>query len=200
MVRVRAPLIYIFVISLSLLLLSLPAFAQPFGVYGPEGNVEDWVVIESSYATIFVDKDIRIKDVTERIDVSFARYDPIEKQLFLDKGTSPEEKLATKIDIIIRKAKKILDMHPHDFHVKIRVYGSGDEMWDIYEYIFKERREYKAFYIHGFDTVYIPVEYVTESILAHELAHSIIDTYFKTLPPEKIRELLACYVDVHLKD
>jgi len=197
MARIRTS----FYIAFIALILFIPeASAQPFGPYGPEGEAEDWVVIESNYATIFIDKDVKVKKVSDRIDVSFARYDPIERELFLDKGVTEEEKLANKIDIIVRKAKKILDMHPRDFHVRIRVYESEEALWELYEDIFKEKKEHMAFYIHRFETVYIPIKNVSESVLAHEIGHAIIDTYFRMLPPEKIRELLACYVDVHLKD
>lgn len=165
-----------------------------------EEPASDWVEVKSSYATIHIDKDVSVRGVSKRIDVGFAKYDPVERKLFLDKGISDEDELANKIDIIVRKAKKILDMHPQNFHVNIRVYKNEKELWDAYETIFKERVEHRAFYIHKFKTVYIPLENVHESVLAHEIGHSIIDNYFAILPPQKIRELLACYVDVHLKD
>ncbi len=192
--------LFIFITSVFLAVNVSTASAQTAGRYGPEGDVEDWTVIESNFATIFVDKDLSVKRVSGRIDVGFARYDPIEKQLFLDKGQTDEDKLANKIDIIIRKVKKILDMYPEGYHIRIRVYEDEEHLWEVYEDIFKERKEYKAFYIHRYETVYIPIENVSENILAHELGHSVIDTYFRILPPEKIRELLACYCDVHLKD
>ena len=182
------------------LILSPSVFSEEFGLRGPEGSIEDWTIVESSYATIFVNRDIDLRSVTRRIDVNFARYDPIEKKFFFDKGISDTERLANKIDIIARKAKKILDMHPHGFHVNIRIYESDKELWDVYKDIFKERKKYKAFYIHKFRMVYISLPNVSESVLAHEIGHSIIDDYFAILPPHKIRELLASYVDVHLKD
>lgn len=196
MAKGRTALLYIIFSTLFLVLFTPCAFSQE----GPGGGVEDWAVVESSYATIFVDTDVDLGNLVKRIDVSFARYDPIEKRLFLDRGISDSERLANKIDIIVRKARKILDMHPQGFHVNIRVYETEEDMWNIYENIFKERKEYMAFYIHKFQTVYIPSDNVSESVLAHEIGHSIIDSYFGILPPEKIRELLACYVDVHLKD
>ena len=91
-------------------------------------------------------------------------------------------------------------MYPQNFHVNIIVYRKRDELWNAYEEIFKERKDYIAFYIHKFRTVYISLYDVSESVLAHEIGHAIIDNYFGILPPPKIRELLACYVDVHLKD
>ena len=182
------------------LTLPLSLFAQGFGSQGPEGEIGDWTIVESSYATIFVDKDIDIRDVSRKIDVDFARYDPIEKELFYDKGISDAERLANKIDIIVRKDKKTLDMHPQGFHINLRIYENNGELWNLYEDIFRERKEHKAFYIHKFRTVYISLSNVSESVLAHEIGHAIIDNYFAILPPQKVRELLACYCDVHLKD
>lgn len=189
------------IIFLALFLVLSPcAFSQEFGPRGPEGDIEDWAVVESSYATIFVDEDIDLRRVVRQIDVSFARYDPLERELFLDKGVTDVERLANKIDIIVRKDKKTLDMHPQGFHVNIRIYESNKDMWDIYEEIFKEKKDYKAFYIHKFRTIYISLPNVSGSVLAHEIGHAIVDNYFAVLPPHKIRELLACYCDVHLKD
>ena len=37
-------------------------------------------------------------------------------------------------------------------------------------------------------------------VLAHELAHVVVDLYFGVPPPQKIHELLAQFVETHLKD
>ena len=200
MARSRPPLLFIIFLTLLFVLVSPCAFSQETAPQGTEEDVEEWVVIESSYATIYVNKEVDVRSVSRRLDVSFAVYDPVEKELFLDRGVSDAERLANKIDIITRKAKKILDMHPPGFHVELRIYKSEKDLWYAYEGIFGERKKYKAFYIHKFGTVYISLNNVSESVLAHEIGHSIIDNYFAILPPMKIRELLACYVDVHLKD
>lgn len=151
-------------------------------------------------ATIFVDKDIDLRKLVRRIDVGFAKYDPIEKKLFYNKGISDKEKLANRIDIIVRKNKKTLEMHPHAFHINIRVYENDKDLRNAYEDIFRERKDHKAFYIHKFRTIYISLTNVSGAVLAHEIGHAIVDNYFAILPPHKIRELLACYCDVHLKD
>lgn len=199
---VRTKILPLLIISLEIFLILFSPYAssQELTPYGPEGDIEDWTIVESSYATIFVDRDVDLGSVVRRIDINFARYDPVEGKLFFDKGISDEERLANKIDIIVRKAKRILDMYPQAFHINIRVYESDGELWDIYEKIFGERKEYKAFYVHKFRTIYISLPNISEFILAHEIGHSIIDNYFIVLPPSKIRELLACYVDMHLKD
>jgi hypothetical protein len=196
----KTSLLSLIFFALFLTLFSPYAFSEGLSPNGPEGNIENWTVVESSYATIFVKRAMDLGSIVRRIDVSFARYDPIEEQFFFNKGISDEERLANEIDVIVRKAKKILDMYPQEFHINIRIYESDEELWDIYEGIFNERQEHKAFYIHKFRTIYISLPNISESVLAHEIGHSIIDSYFTVLPPDKIRELLSCYVDVHLKD
>ncbi|MBN1871030.1 MAG: hypothetical protein JW800_00495 [Candidatus Omnitrophica bacterium] len=179
---------------------SLPLYAADLPEDGTGENMADWLVVESTFSTIYIDKNMTAGSVSARIDTSFARFDPIENRLFLDRGISEEQILANKIDIIARKAMKVLDMKPEDFHVNIKVYENEIELWAAYERIFREQEGHKAFYIHKYRTVYISYENLGESVLAHEIGHAVIDSYFKILPPEKIRELLACYVDVHLKD
>lgn len=198
MVRSR---ILLFIIFLALFTLLSPcAFSQEFYTKALGENIADWTVIKSSYADIYVHRDIDLKSVVKKINVNFVRYDPVESKIFLDKDISDDTRLASKIDIIIKKAKEILDMYPQNFCINVIIYGDRNEMWNVYEEIFKERKDYIAFYIHKFRTIYISLNDVSESILAHEIGHAIIDSYFGILPPPKIRELLASYVDVHLKD
>ena len=40
---------------------------------------------------------------------------------------------------------------------------------------------------------------ISDSVMAHEMAHAVIDNYFNVIPPEKTAELLATYVDSHLE-
>ncbi|MEA3306146.1 MAG: hypothetical protein U9R52_04965 [Candidatus Omnitrophota bacterium] len=191
----------IFIISAAFFLVSpVCAFSQQVNSARVEKNRENYIVIKSSYAVIRADKEVDLKKAVKKVNVNFARYDPVESKIFLDKGVSAAARFANKVDIIVRKAKKILDMHPHGFQVNIRLYKNHRKLRNAYEEIFKERKDYIAFYIHKFRTVYISMEHISESVLAHEIGHAIIDSYFGILPPHKIRELLACYVDVHLKD
>ena len=43
-------------------------------------------------------------------------------------------------------------------------------------------------------------EDVHEGMLAHEIAHSIIDHYLLVRPPRATAEILSRYVDAHLND
>ena len=57
-----------------------------------------------------------------------------------------------------------------------------------------------AFYSHKTKTIHVDVSSITDGVLAHEMAHGVINFYFKTPPPAKMQKILAQYVDLHLWD
>jgi len=52
-----------------------------------------------------------------------------------------------------------------------------------YKKIYRKKTRLRAWYIFEYNTVYLNVRDLHEGILAHELAHSIIDNYLSTRPP-----------------
>lgn len=114
---------------------------------------------------------------------------------------SPEDKVRYQISALFRRAEEILDMQPPNMHLNIKIFHSRSELNDEYFRIFNSREgEYKSFYIHKYDTIYTSEEDISDSVIAHEMGHAIVDHYFAVIPPEKVRELLASYVDLHLAD
>lgn len=160
----------------------------------------DWQVIEGSFVTIYIDPDIDPRGAARMLDVDFARQDPVERDLFLNKGISDTERLLNKTEIIFRRARKVLNMFPANLHVTVKIYADRKELQRRYHDIFAEWEDYKSFYIFKYNTVYISGKTLDSHILAHEFGHAISDHYFIVQPPPKIKELLAGYVDLHLED
>lgn len=199
--RNRPFFLLLYIIFFMILAGATPLFAEEAGAK-PSGEAAEkaWTVITSSYATIYVQSGVDLTSAVKKIDVDFAKYDPVEKEIFLEKGISDTEKVANKIDILVRKTRRVLDMYPAAFKINIKIYNNQEELNGNYKEIFEEDANYKAFYVHKFKTIYTSANNLSESVLAHEIGHSVIDSYFTVLPPPKIRELLACYVDLHLRD
>ncbi len=61
-------------------------------------------------------------------------------------------------------------------------------------------QRYKSFYIHGYATIYTSMQDISDSVISHEMAHAVMDNYFKVMPPERAAEFLATYVDSHLEE
>lgn len=160
---------------------------------------EDRGMFSTKFCTVFYEKDVDLKKVNRRINLGFSNfYSPRHFKERLDIST--EDILSGKIDAIFNRAEEILDMFPPKIHVAINIYKSQDELNKVYEEFFNEPKAEVSFYIYKTNTIYTVESGITENILAHEMAHCIIDHYFVILPPRKIQEMLAAYVDIHLKD
>lgn len=160
---------------------------------------EEKGAFSSNFCTIFYGKEVDLKKVNRRLNPGFANfYSP--RNYKESPGVSIEDTLSDKFDAIFNKAQDILDMYPAKIHVAINIYKNQEELNRAYEEFFNEPNKAISFYIYKTNTIYTIESQLTENILAHEMAHCIIDHYFVILPPKKIQEMLAVYVDVHLKD
>jgi len=156
-------------------------------------------IFSSRFCTVFYEDEVNLKTVNRRINLSFSNfYSPRNYKQKPD--MSIEDILAGKMDAIFNRAEEILDMYPAKIHVAINIYKNQEDLNRIYEEFFNEPNTAVSFYIYKTNTIYTIESQLNENILAHEIAHCIIDHYFVILPPRKIQEMLAVYVDVHLKD
>lgn len=120
---------------------------------------------------------------------------------FTSKGLDDRLSLVKpRVDKIMEKVQAALDMHPSDMRILIVLYPD-------YKTLEKKFREFTvtgntplAFYANRTKTIYVDVKSITDGVLAHEMAHGVINFYFNTPPPAKMQEILAQYVDLHLWD
>lgn len=192
-------------ISFALILLFVISSFQFHGVALAEdaGELPDkeWGIIESKYCTILYHPDVDIEKINNKIKIRF--YDIfLDRDRYSSKNSSVEEQLAKKIDRIFQKVEKILDMFPRKMHPTLKIYRNQDQLDDAYAKTFgganTERRI--SYYVHKYTTIYTTQQVVSQGLLAHEMGHAVTSHYFLILPPEKIKELLVQYVEMHLED
>jgi len=107
-------------------------------------------------------------------------------------------KLKKKIDALFERVRAILDMKKYVRKVRIDLYPGKKQLHAAYQELFKRENTHRAWYSFKLHTIYIQVNDINEGILAHEMAHAIIDHFFKTRPPSATAEILARFVDAHL--
>lgn len=142
---------------------------------------------ETKYATIHYSTDSDLNTFTRNISGGFTLFGG-------SKGNSPKN----RIDKIVERVCELLDMHPPDLQFKIYSYSTFKELELEYRSITFSGMSPTAFYNHKTRTIYISVQDITDGILAHEIAHAVINLYFGVPPPRKMQEVLAQYVDKHL--
>jgi hypothetical protein len=131
-------------------------------------------VFKTRYAAVHYEQDRDVEDFIWRIGgerISFPRDSDL---------------AAGRVDRVVERVQTILDMHPKNFKVNIyllRGFLEGDR---------------PAFYDNNSRSIRISVDYSTDGVLAHELAHAVISLYFPAPPPSKVQEILTQYVDKYL--
>lgn len=109
------------------------------------------------------------------------------------------ETVSRKVDAIYERVQEILDMRGEIPKVTLRLYPNKEALGRVYQgFTGSPTLRVRAWYIYERNTIYLNVEDVHEGMLAHEIAHAIIDHYLMVRPPRATAEILARYVDEHL--
>lgn len=158
-----------------------------------------WKQLETKHTVIQYENFEDLKDFDSSIDYSPDGFSF--RNLFsVGNPDDPAGSLARKLDALYEKVQQILDMRGTLKKVRINIYPDRERLRQAYSTITGEACRLRAWYIFEVNTIYVNKDDVDEGIIAHEMAHSIIDHYFSVRPPEATAEILATYVDQHLSD
>ncbi|OGX27452.1 MAG: hypothetical protein A3F87_03900 [Omnitrophica WOR_2 bacterium RIFCSPLOWO2_12_FULL_51_24] len=161
-----------------------------------DGN--DWLSVNSLYCTIFFKDSVDLAMVNKKIDTYKIDYGLTEKPPRAGDETGDE--IAYKFDLIFFKVQEILDMRPKDLRLNVRIYKGQDDLNRVYVGIFDQDNKFIAYYVFKINTLFASEEKISANVLAHEIAHCVIDHYFSVIPPTKVAEMIAQYADVHIRD
>lgn len=158
---------------------------------------EDQSVIKSRYFLIYCDKSVDLEFVSRKLN---ERGLLVSGTYGSDPGSGPSQKLAYTLDGLLRRAKEVLGMFSNIPDLSVRIFKNKEELDGEYFRIFGTRESYKSFYVHAYRTIYASENSISDSVIVHEMAHAVIDNYFSVVPPTKVAEVLASYVDLHLEE
>lgn len=158
---------------------------------------QEWTRIDGEICVIEYEQGVDLAQLERKLDLTFVDVTGFRRDLI---GLSIPQRLIEKVEVVALKVKQILDMYPAGYEVQLKVFKDRRALQDYYADIFGQRKKIISFYVYKHNTIYTSQRDISEHVLAHELAHSIIDHYFVILPPENIAEMLAIHVDTRLKD
>ncbi|MEW6101568.1 MAG: hypothetical protein AB1481_04665 [Candidatus Omnitrophota bacterium] len=201
----KAILKYSFLLIISyFVFVSLALTLEQLGVLSLERQQDNggkreiaWQEHRSGYLNIYFEPDADLKAIHKRLH----------RRLFYvnSPGKTPaladsREKIAYRLDRLLERVMEVLDMYPAERNLNIKVFKKRRELSEEYYRIFRKRANPKAFYVHKYRTIYASESDMTDTVIAHEMGHAVVDSYFRVIPPEKIGEMLANYVDMHLEE
>ena len=161
-------------------------------------NAADKKVITTKYTTLVFQSEKDVAKFSRQID--FKGEGGFGGFFSSPSPTEVRNNLIVKIDALFERVQRILDMRKQMQKVRIQVYSSYDVLSQAYYQQFRQKCNVRAWYVYERNTIYINVDDVHEGMLAHEIAHAIIDHYLAVRPPRASAEILARYVDEHLFD
>ncbi len=186
--------------SLSVILWAVLIALYPCGVANAETSSGiAWRSIETGHTIIRYQTGEDLKEFDDSVDYSPGEWGI--KLLFSSRepGDLPG-RLGKKVDSLYARVMEILDMRKKLKKVTINIYRDKEQLHSAHYDIYKTGPQYRAWYIYENNTIYVNADDLTAGILAHEIAHSIIDNFLVIRPPNATAEILTRYVDSHLVD
>jgi hypothetical protein len=168
-------------------------------VFAESSTNPSWQTLDTKYTAIHYHSLKDLKSFNSNIDFSISSMGL--KWLFKKKTQSDiENEIRLKVDAVYERVQEILDMRKSMKKVTIYLSHDKKELYSLYQNIFRRPCQLRAWYVYELNSVYVNADDIHEGILAHEMAHFIIDHYLLIRPPEATAEILARYVDGHLFD
>jgi len=97
------------------------------------------------------------------------------------------------------RVEDILGMKPFIPKLKIELYRTRKDIQEAYASQEGLGIDARSFYVHRQALIFSSEQDLIDSIIAHEMAHAVIDHFFKAPPPVQVAELLSAHVDEHLE-
>jgi hypothetical protein len=152
--------------------------------------------LKTRYTKIVYEKEDLLRKLNKAVSLGNLSYNlrnPI-------KSIIAEDEVRNKVDVIIEKVESVLQMFPKNLKFTVVLLASDRDVQRIYRGKYGVNVDYIAFYSPGDETVYISVDDARRGVLAHELAHVVIDHYYGIPTPEKVHEILAQFAESHIED
>ena len=154
--------------------------------------------LETKYTFVQYRSPKGFKKFNRKIDYSPAGTS-LGKLFSSSKGVDTKSKVKFKIDALYERVQEILDMRKRSKKkLIIDLYDNKRKMGKTYEKLYGGKLVVRAWYVFELNTIFVNANDVNEGMLAHEMAHSIIDHFLTVRPPRASAEILAVYVDTHL--
>jgi len=165
-----------------------------------EGCDSNWATYQNEgQIAITFPRDINLRKLEARLRSRWFTVSAAERDLYSNPSYPIESRILARLESILLRTKEILAMDPPYMELTIRIFRDRNELSAEFTRLYGSVEHYKSFYVHHLSTIYTSMQDITDSEMSHEMAHAVIDNYFKVIPPDKTAELLATYVDSHLE-
>ena len=172
-------------------------FLAPCPAANKDGTTDKgWHVLETGHTIIKYKSVEDLNKFDKAVDYNPAVTDV--RWLYIQNANTLPDKIRNKIDAIFERVQEILDMRKSMRKVTVELYSDKENLQKAFQNIIKNSKYYRAGYIFENNVICLNVTDLHVGMLAHEMAHAVIDHYMTVRPPSATAEIIARYVDSYL--
>ena len=153
-------------------------------------------IAEGKYFSIYGPKGLDVRELLSKLNYRYF----LQVDSFLDKEENdPGGLLSKTMDALYLEASDVLGIHVYSFHGNFLIYQDKASLNAFFKDYLNQDLVESSYYFHEKNTIYVSYPDLTLGMIGHEIAHAVISNYFVVLPPPKVQEILAGYVDYSLR-
>lgn len=173
-----------------LIVLALPALIVAFQPGVSHGR---WMTHQTEFVSIWYTDEGALETLFKRLHVN-----SLGRGLLALFGGSDysEQRLNEEIDRLFHRVGALLGLRTDSVRVQIKVYKDKYSM-DAEAFSFWKGKMPTAFYLPSLNTIYISLDTVNASIVAHEFTHALLYHSFTDHVPTRTQEILSKYIELN---
>jgi len=173
-----------------LFLVLFVAFLPVSGFAQPSGFIE---IVKSKHFTVYGYPGLDVYEVLRSINFDGS----------LQGGSTSngglKSLLAANLDALFEEVSDTLDMHVYSLKGYLYIVPDQKAVSEMFRKYFGKSFSERSFYIYENNLICISLPDMTLGMLGHEMSHAIISHYFGVVPPARMQEILAGYVEYKLR-
>ena len=151
--------------------------------------------IVTEYAVIEYPSQKVLKDFNHELYMGRFKYNIRSKS-----NDTIEDEVKNKIDFIVEKVMKVLNMYLPELKFIIKIHPSKRGVKEDFKRIYGIKANYIAFYSPSKNKVFYSANNAELRVVTHEIGHVVAENYFEVSPPQNIHEVIAQYAEKHITD
>jgi len=159
-----------------------------FFIFVADGSASE---LKSNYFNISLHNEVDIYRLLNKLNINYFLHIDI---LSSEKTPNLENALKDTLDALYLEVSDILDIHMYNFRINIEILPDQSYLAEVLKKHSVKEGE-RGVYYYDKNTIYISADDLKVGMLAHEVAHAIINHYFVVPPPVKVQEVLSGYAE-----
>lgn len=160
----------------------------------------DWRQLKTDHAVVRYQSIEDLQRLLKKLDFGPEPDWSLRRTLFGLREDETLDAVKRKVDAIYRRVQNLLGMNRRLRPVNITLHPDRNRLTNAYYSTFDKPGTVRAWYVFDDNTIHICAEDVHAGMLAHEMAHAVVDNYLMMRPPAATAEILARFVDRNLGD